>query len=410
VSVAAAGRPPTGCTPALRSVVVRRLHVFAVVVAALTLLATTSAAGAGAATKTDGDFYAPPANLAKRAPGTIIRSAPLSAPPGAKAWKVLYHSRSVDGRDVAVSGIVVVPGGATPKRGRPVVTWAHGTVGLGDQCAPSKQPDAARALPFVKPLVDAGYVVVATDYEGLGTPGVHPYLVGESEGRSVLDAARAARALPGTSASDRVLVAGHSQGGQAALFAGELASTYAPELDLLGVAAAAPAADVEHILPLAASINGGGGYLAMGIQGFHAAYPDADPAAVLAPDAVAKSEAATTQCSAEVMSAFQGVSGPAVLAHDPLSIPTIRSLLHENSAGNRPAGAPVLIVQGTADTTIPKVLTDAFAAKACAAGDTVDERVYDGATHGTVIVAAQDDVVQWLADRVAGEPAPTTCS
>ena len=131
-----------------------------------------------------------------------------------------------------------------------------------------------------------------------------------------------ARALSGSGASDRVLIAGHSQGGQSALFAGELASSYAPELDVLGVAAAAPAADVEKILPLAASINGGAGYLAMGIQGFHAAYPDADPAAVLAPDAEAKSEAATTQCAGEVMSAFQGISGPAVLAHDPLSIPT----------------------------------------------------------------------------------------
>jgi pimeloyl-ACP methyl ester carboxylesterase len=323
---------------------------------------------------------------------------------------VLYHSRAVDGRDIAVSGVVVVPTGAAPKGGRPVVTWAHGTTGLGDQCAPSKHDDAATSLPFVKQMVDAGDVVAATDYEGLGTPGVHPYLVGESEGRSVLDAARAARALKSTNASDRVLVAGHSQGGQAALFAGELASSYSPELDVLGVAAAAPAADVEHILPLAASISGGAGYLAMGIQGFHAAYPDADPHAVLAPDAEAKSEAATTQCSDAVMTAFQGVSGSAVLAHDPLSIPTIATLLHANSAGNRPAGAPLLIVQGSADATIPKVLTDAFDKKACAAGDTVEYRIYDGATHGSVIVAAQDDVVQWLADRIAGKPAPTTCT
>jgi acetyl esterase/lipase len=265
-------------------------------------------------------------------------------------------------------------------------------------------------LPYVKQLIDAGDVVVATDYEGLGTPGVHPYLVGESEGRGVLDAARAARALNGSGASDRVLIAGHSQGGQAALFAGELAASYAPELDVLGVAAAAPAADIEQILPLAASINGGAGYLAMAIQGFHAAYPDADPASVLAPDAEAKSQAATTQCSGEVMDAFQGVSGPDVLAHDPRSVPALASLLHRNSAGNRPAGAPLLVVQGSADTTIPKVLTDAFDAKACAAGDTVDYRVYDGATHGTVVGAAQDDVVQWFADRVAGEPAPTTCT
>ena len=310
---------------------------------------------------------------------------------------------AVDGRDIAVSGVVVVPTGAAAKGSRPVVTWAHGTRAWATSARRRSRADVAATLPFVKQLVDAGYVVAATDYEGLGTPGVHPYLVGESEGRTC-STSRAPRSTIEQLRCERpVLVGGHSQGGQSALFAGELAKSYAPELDVLGVAAAAPAADVEHILPLAGSISGGAGYLAMGIQGFHAAYPEADPAAVLSPDAQAKSEAATTQCSDEVMDAFQGVSGPAVLAHDPLGIPEIQQLLHANSAGNRPAGAPVLIVQGSADTTIPKVLTDAFDTKACAAGNTVDYRVYDGATHGSIITAAQDDVVQWLQDRVRGQ-------
>jgi dipeptidyl aminopeptidase/acylaminoacyl peptidase len=303
----------------------------------------------------------------------------------------------------------VAPTSAAPKGGRTVVTWAHGTVGLADQCAPSKAADAATKIPFVGPLVDHGYVVVATDYEGLGTPGTHPYLVGESEGRSVLDAARAAQALKATAAKNDVLVAGHSQGGQAALFAGELASSYAPDLQVLGVAAAAPAADVEHILPLAGAILGGAGYLAMGIEGFHAAYPQADPAAVLSAEALAKASAATTECSDTVHDVYSTVSG-SVLAHDPLSIPAFQKLLHQNSAGNRPAGAPLLIVQGTADTTIPKTLSDAFTKKACAAGDTVDYRTYEGAGHGSVVVAAHDDVIAWLADRAAGKPAPSTCS
>ncbi len=365
---------------------------------------------AGAAVKQGDDFSTPPANMAKKAPGTVIRSMPIAAPSGAKAWRVLYHSRSVDRRDIAVSGVVVAPNADAPKGRRPVVTWAHGTIGLADACAPSRNAGAASLVPYVKQFVDAGYVVAATDYEGLGTPGVHPYLVGESEGRSVLDAARAARALSGSGASDRVLVAGHSQGGQAALFAGELAHAYAPELDVLGVAAAAPAADVEKILPLAGSINGGAGYLVMGIEGYHATYPQADPASVLTPEALSKADVTLTQCSDAVMEAFRGVSGPSMLAHDPLSIPSIADLLRRNSAGNRPAGAPLLIVQGSADTTIPKVLTDAFDAKACAAGDTVDYRVYDGATHGSIITAAQDDVAAWMKDRVAGKPAPSTCS
>jgi pimeloyl-ACP methyl ester carboxylesterase len=387
---------------------IRTLAVFGVAVA-IALTALTSVAVAVPRASTRADFYDPPSPLVKRPAGTIIRSEPIDAPAGAKAWKILYHSRSVDGRDIAVSGVVVAPDGVAPKGGRTVVTWAHGTSGLADQCAPSKAATAATSIPFVGRLLDAGDVVVATDYEGLGTPGVHPYLVGESEGRGVLDAARAARALRATGANRRVLVAGHSQGGQAALFAGELAASYAPELDVLGVAAAAPAADVEHILPLAGSIHGGAGYLAMGIEGFHAAYPEADPAAVLTPEALAKASVTTTDCSDTVQDAYATIPG-SVLAHDPLGIPALQALLHQNSAGNRPAGAPLLVVQGTADTTIPQVLSDAFAKKACAAGDTVDYRTYLGATHGSVIVVAQDDIVAWLTDRADGKPAPSTCS
>ena len=388
----------------------RQIRVVSLVVLVLGLLLAGFGATASARVKTSGDFYTPPSPLPTKPPGTIIRSVAIDAPAGAKAWKVLYHSRSVDGRDIAVSGVVVAPTGAAPKGGRPVVTWAHGTTGLADQCAPSKATDAAKAIPLVDDLVRAGYVVAATDYEGLGTPGVHPYLVGQSEGRSVLDAARAAIDLDATGANNRVLVVGHSQGGQAALFAGELASSYAPHLHVLGVAAAAPIADAEHALPLAGTIKGAAGYVAMGIEGFHAAYPDdVDPAAVLTPAALAKAATATTQCASDVLQAFSNTAG-SVFARDPLSIPGIQMLLHQNSAGNRPAGAPLLIVQGSADTTIPHALTDAFVKKACAAGDTVDYRTYPGATHPSVIVAAQGDIVAWLRDRVAGTPAPSTCS
>jgi pimeloyl-ACP methyl ester carboxylesterase len=337
-----------------------------------------------------------------------VRTAAISAPAGAKAWKVLYHSRSVDGRDIAVSGTVLTPTGPAPKGGRTIVTWAHGTTGVADACAPSKSPHAVANLPYVQQMLDAGYVVAATDYEGLGTPGVHPYLVGQSEGRSVLDAARAARAIGATHSGTHVLVFGHSQGGQSALFAGELAASYAPELAVLGVVAAAPAADVEHILPLAGSIDGAAGYVVLATLGFDAAYPKADVLQVLTPEARARSQVALTECSGAVLQAFSG-DHTNLFAVDPLSVPELVPILAENSAGNRPAGAPVLVVQGTADRTIPKPLTDAFVAKACAAGDTVDYRTYDGADHGSVIEAARADVLAWLAERAAGTPAPSTC-
>ena len=147
----------------------------------------------------------------------------------------------------------------------------------------------------------------------------------------------------------------------------------------------------------------------MGIEGFHAAYPEADPAAVLTPEALATAKLATTQCAGAVMQAYSGTTGT-VLEHDPLSIPLIQKLLHENSAGNRTAGAPLLVVQGSADATIPQALTDMWTKKACTLGDTVEYTIFPGATHTSVIAAARSDVLSWLADRVAGTPAPSTCS
>ncbi|MFN8026965.1 MAG: TSUP family transporter [Acidimicrobiia bacterium] len=374
--------------------------VTAVVLSALAaagLVASGAPAGAAGAAKTG-------------APGALVTRTAIAAPAGAHAWRVTYHSRSVDGRDVTVSGVVVAPDGPAPKGGRTVVTWAHGTTGIADQCAPSRQPNVASQLPYVADMLQAGYVVAATDYEGLGTAGVHPYLVGESEGRSVLDAARAATAIPAAHASDRVLVFGHSQGGGAALFAGELAPRYAPELDVRGVVAAAPAADVEHILPLAGQINGSAGYVAMAALGFDAAYPDAHVLDVLTPEAREQAKVALTACSGEVLRSFSG-DHAALFASDPLADPKFAAILHENSAGNRRTVAPILVVQGTADGTIPKVLTDAFVAKACGPeGDEVLYRTYDGADHGTVIAAARTDVLAWLAGRARPPAARSTAA
>jgi hypothetical protein len=268
------------------------------------------------------DLYQPLQPLPHAAPGTIIRKQALSAPTGSHAWRVLYHSRSVSGRDIAVSGVVVVPDGPAPPGGRTVVTWAHGTDGIADRCAPSKSAQVTAAgIPDVAALARSGYVVVGTDYEGLGTPGVHPFLVGESEGRGVLDAARAAHLLRVT--PDRVLIFGHSQGGQAALFAGELAASYAPELHVLGVVASAPAADVEQILPLASKVPAAGGLVVMGIEGFHAAYPELDPASVLSPDALSLAPIVEHACAQQVSDTYARSSTP-VLAHDPLADPVFK--------------------------------------------------------------------------------------
>lgn len=354
-------------------------------------------------------FYVPPMPFPKAKPGTVIRAQPITAPAGASGWRVLYHSRSLSGRDIAVSGVVYAPQGRAPKGGRTVVSWAHGGAGLADRCAPSRQFTVPVLLvPLVNELLAQGDVVVATDYEGLGTPGDAPFLVGDSEGRSVLDAARAAIRLPGTGAGTRVIVAGHSEGGHGALFAGELAATYAKELHLLGVVAGAPPADLEVIIPIALRTRAVSGYGVMALLGMHAAYPKADIAAVLTPEAVARATITDTGCTRDVLTNYAAAPQP-VTAHDPTSVQPWARLLHKSSAGNRPAGAPVFVFQGAADRTIPKSLTDQYITKACAAGDTVAYRVYAGANHDGALVAAKPDIVTWIAARIAGTPPSTTC-
>ena len=171
-------------------------------------------------------------------PGTIIRIWPLEGGgPGmggnGEAFRILYRSTSPSGKPIPVSGAIFIPSGPAPAGGRNIIAWAHPTSGVVPPCAPSLMPDVGGMMWNLGNMIGAGYIVVATDYPGLGTDGIHPYLIGESEARAVLDSVRAARDMPNTGASNRFAVWGHSQGGQAALYTGEIAARYAPELKLV---------------------------------------------------------------------------------------------------------------------------------------------------------------------------------
>lgn len=178
-------------------------------------------------------------------PGVLLSSKPMrNAPAGMQAWQIRYTSTNDRGKPEQVTGVVVAPTGPPARLGRPVVAWAHGTWGVVDKCTPSTASNFFEATPGLNAAITRGYVVVATDYAGLGTPGPHPYLIGSSAAHSMLDAVRAARAIPEAGASSRFATWGESQGGHASLWAGQLARQYAPDLTLVGVAAAAPPTDL----------------------------------------------------------------------------------------------------------------------------------------------------------------------
>jgi alpha-beta hydrolase superfamily lysophospholipase len=353
-------------------------------------------------------FYVPPSPLPTAAPGDLIWSAPFRSVPGANAWKVLYHSRAVDGSDVAVSGVIVAPTDAAPAGGRPVISWAHGTHGIADNCAPSRTADMVSRLPSIGKLVAQGYVVVATDYEGLGTPGTHPYLVGESEAHGVLDIARAAQQLPGANASSKTFVWGQSQGGQAALFAGEVAPTYAPDLDLLGVISGAPVTDAAAMFPTAATIPDTLGFAVMGMIGMAAAYPDAKVSEVLTPAALQQTKIIEQKCYEDVLAAFKQPVAK-VIARNPSEVPPFPEIFAIDSAGGRPTTAPMLVYQGLSDSVVYKIFTDKYVQKACGLGNTVEYKTFSGKDHYEENDAAEKDVLEWTQARLGGLPAPDSC-
>lgn len=370
--------------------------------------AATAASPAPRNGPTGNAFYMP-RRVAPGRPGDVIWTSPIISPAGSRAWKVLYHSRGVDGRDVVVSGIVITPTATAPRGGWPVVTWAHGTEGLADACAASKALDIAYRIPGIQAFIKAGYAVVATDYQGLGTPGRQPYLVGVSEARGVLDIARAAHDMSAVHASTKVLVYGHSQGGQAALFAGQIAPTYAPDLQLLGVAAVAPVSDLTALIPEATATPVALGYAVMAVVGFHAAYPSISLASVLTPQAVAGIGYLDQHCAADVIDHYAEFTPGQIIAQSPLTVPTLAALLRQNTAGTVATPGPLFIAQGDRDELVPKPVTDQYVQRACGVGDHLLYRVYPGQDHIGARDASVKDVQAWMAARVAGQPAPSTC-
>ncbi|MFA5899781.1 MAG: alpha/beta fold hydrolase [Hyphomicrobium sp.] len=348
-------------------------------------------------------------------PGTILRIWPqLGGSVGnAKAFRILYRSTGLNGEPIAVSGAIFIPDGPRPHRRRDIVAWAHPTTGVIDSCAPTLLPDLAGTIAGLSEMLNHGFVVVATDYAGLGTEGMHPYLIGPSEARSVLDSVRAARELPDAWVSDRFAVWGHSQGGHAALFTGEEAATYAPELKLVGIAAAAPATYLVELFKADRGSIGGDTLTAMALLSWSTIY-NIPNQSVLASGAKRSYEAVASTCIQTLAELIHLESAAEPLQHrflkaDPTKIEPWRDIMLKNSPGHSPAGAPVFIAQGTSDETVRPTITRQFADQLCRQGTPVLMTYLIGVNHSYAGYDGARDAISWIADRFRGLPAPSDC-
>ncbi len=363
-----------------------------------------------------GSFYAAPSPLPSEPLGTVIRSEPLyGAPEGAVAWKILYLSTSHTGEPTAVSATLVVPTTPPAPGGRPVVAFAHGTVGVAPNCAPSLRSYWADDIDGLDTFLEAGYAVVATDYEGMGTAGTHPYLVGESAAMNVLDSVRAAHNFSEANAGAEYVVWGYSQGGHASLFTGELTASYAPELKLVGVAAGAPPTDLRTLFERDLGTTFGNVLGAYAFNAWSKVYDNAELGQVIRGIARPVVRNTAELCIREEHEALAILPGSifmkiTFLSNHPADTEPWKSLLEENSPGHSMIPAPILIVQGEKDGLVHPDVTEAFARSLCARGQIVEYRGYPGVHHITAVPVVTPDVAAWIVDRFAEKPAPNTCS
>ncbi|MCJ0978367.1 alpha/beta hydrolase [Rhodococcus sp. ARC_M12] len=331
---------------------------------------------------------------------------------GVQAARVVYRSMQPGVGEREVSGTVFTPSGDAPEGGWPVISYAHGTTGIEQACAPSRSASLLGASALVQGYTTAGFAVAITDYEGLGHPGNHAYLDNITAGYDVIDAVRALRNVFPDVGSEWAAFGG-SQGGGAAWAANELADSYAPELDLVGAVALAPAANMVGLVDkaIAGTLTDDQGPL---LQWVLESLARRDPSLNLDDyrrgDA-AQDWAALTGCTADKAGAREDavkrLGDKDFAPNSDAAADALRQALARMAVPRGPASAPMLVAYGDADTYIDAAWTDAALAQACALGDVVTIDRQAGRGHGDV---NGDAVNQWIADRFAGVPAQNDCS
>jgi pimeloyl-ACP methyl ester carboxylesterase len=367
-------------------------------------LAVAPVAGA---TEPDAFYTAKPGTL-PAGHGLLMKSQRIrggAVPTGGATYRVLYSSKSPAGKIVPVSGTVTVPAGKAPKGGFPVVSWAHGTTGIADSCAPSlyatDPPTGDYDTNFRKEAsgwVKRGYAVARTDYQGLGTAGMHPFLIGAAEGRSVIDIVSAAGNLS-KKVGTRWVAIGHSQGGHATLWAAALAKAYAPKLKLAGAVPLAPASHIGEQSALINSINGNpfGGLPAL-IVAAAADNAGIAPATVFSDKAMALYPQIEQVCL-DKLSQPDSFGGLSLSEHfrEGYDRQPLIDRISANDPEDLTIKVPLLIAQGTKDTTVFPTYTEQTVADLKGRGTKVTYKTYEGINHSGVVEASRKDADAFIA-------------
>lgn len=349
-------------------------------------------------------------------PGVMLRQelAPAQADisDASLTQRILYTSTDLRWKSgiVPVSGTLYLPKDAPPPGGWPLVAWAHGTLGVADICAPSWAGHKPRDATYIQRWLENGFAVVATDYQGLGGPGPHPYLMWEAEGRSVLDAARAALATYPDKLAHKVFISGQSQGSGAAIGATRIARTYAPDLPLQATVATGVVSTFPHGPYKAPSTAiGSPHYLALLMMG--GALPDNVP-----PDSLMREKGevllmtARERCSPDmrVVAQKEGITA-ANAFKEPIDKVEVR-LAPVTDMTPVKLPVPVLLGTGQADKVLVPRRQFAAVEALCSAGSDIVWKTYPGATHNGGLLASFPDALALFKTVLAGQKVASNCS
>jgi hypothetical protein len=352
-------------------------------------------------------------------PGALLRSEPLPEnlvlDSAGKGERILYSSTDgVDGKTpIAVSGALFWPKGDPPAGGWPLVAWAHGTVGAAAKCAPSFAGRSDRDKKYLNAWLDAGFAVVATDYQGLGTAGGHPYLATRPEAYGVLDSVRAARSQPNIAAA--TVLVGQSQGAGAAFATAAFQPAYAPDVKLVGTVATGVPYFSEQTL---AAMTKGGltdqvrptlAYTFLLLQLAELTTPGFDPNAYLTDSGRAIYAMGAQDCLGPIEDAIEkgGVSAKVGFTQSPA--PVVQKLFPQIAYPTLHLDQPLFVGTGEVDHDVPPLMQGALVLDACAAGSRVVWKRYPGLDHSGAVNGSLGDSLPFVRDLIAGKPPAQTC-
>jgi len=345
--------------------------------------------------------------------GQVVRQEPLGVTvAGGTGIRIIYRTQRANGSYTFSSGMVFIPNNSNASLPRPVVAWAHGTLGFGNSCVPSRTSDPVASISWVSTMLQKGWVVTATDYAGFGTAGTTGYLVGGDEAHDVLNSVRAARNISQAKAGTTYAIWGHSQGGNSALFTASEAATYAPELHLAGTVASAPAAE---LVPLLNEQYGGiadwviGPLIATSWPAANASLHAADIMTATGRDNYKR---IANQCIVQstLVGFIRNILGQKFFAKNPLSVPAWKTMAQQQSAPILVPTQPLFVIESKTDQVVLPNTTALYIQTACRTNSNLTSLWLNNVAHQNIPKVSANNVINWIGGRFAHQPNSSSCS